>query len=160
MRFFFSLLLILLLLGYFGECAGKYIILTSDQPPLSMCTPKVSVKKEEFSGLEIGLFMNITRRLNWSDNDWDFVCLSNDNKTSQIENYKEREFVAYLGGMQISYDLQNKGFTFSIPTFDSGLSILVLKEKDPWSMIKVFTMNIALIIVGSSLAMGKFFEVK
>ena len=149
-----SLLVLLLFFIFFNKSSTKYIILTSNAPPLSICSPGESKSKSEFTGLEVSLFKNITKRLNWSDDAWDFECLNNSNKINLIENYPEKDFVAYIGGMQISYKLQSKGFLFSIPTFDSGLSILILKEKDPWSMIKVFTVNIALIIVGSSLAMG------
>ena len=141
-----SLLLFLYIL--FPCSLSRYIIATSHFPP--MCECNIGETGQDFKGIDMDYFRLIAKKLNWVE--WNFYCIDF-TELKTILSHPD-EIFAFAGGLTISEEYTEKGFKFSLPTMNSGLTILTKKTTDDWTFIKVLTIEIVLMIIGTNILVG------
>lgn len=115
-----------------------------------MCECTIGQTGQDFKGIDMDYFRLIAKKLNWVE--WNFYCID----FTELESFLNRpdEIFAFLGGLTISEEYTEKGFKFSLPTMNSGLTILTQKSSDDWTFIKVLTIEIVLMIMGTIILVG------
>lgn len=139
---------LLFLYNFFSFSISRYIIATSNFPPMCECT--IGQTGQDFKGIDMDHFREIAKKLNWEE--WNFYCID----FTELETFLNRpdEIFAFSGGLTISEEYTEKGFKFSLPTMDTGLTIITQKSTDDWTFIKVLTIEIVLMILGTIILVG------
>ena len=146
---------ILLAVDYIQSCVSKQILLRN-RLPLADCTVgTIGKKPPAFQGIEVDYFLSLAEELGWEDQDWNFECVSESELESRLRSNTSL-YVAALGGIRIEYEKFSDGFKFSKPIMNTGLSMLILEERDTWLFLKIISMKVGLAILGTTAAVAIF----
>eukprot|EP01017_Pseudomicrothorax_dubius_P002398 TRINITY_DN10054_c0_g4_i1.p1 TRINITY_DN10054_c0_g4~~TRINITY_DN10054_c0_g4_i1.p1 ORF type:complete len:261 (-),score=43.22 TRINITY_DN10054_c0_g4_i1:61-843(-) len=92
------------------------------------------------------IFRNVTTALNWTDSDWDFVCLNFNDLLKGIL-MQNNTYYAAVGGISVLYERYQEGYTFSIPTLTTGTSIIVRETIDSWLVFNLIEPTLGILLV-------------
>eukprot|EP01016_Furgasonia_blochmanni_P005417 TRINITY_DN12104_c0_g1_i5.p1 TRINITY_DN12104_c0_g1~~TRINITY_DN12104_c0_g1_i5.p1 ORF type:complete len:582 (-),score=164.28 TRINITY_DN12104_c0_g1_i5:682-2427(-) len=133
----------------------KRYVLVSDYDPMVSCKVNTTGKtaKDGFVGIDIEYFTELAKTLAISDDTWDFKCVNFD-EIQPLLSQDPKTYWAGFGGITITYQRQKAGYQFTLPTMNTGLSVLIMNTNDPWVFLEVFSLEMGLCVLGTALAVA------
>lgn len=136
----------LLLIFHIIATLAKYSVLVQNVPPYIYCEEFNS--NMVFSGLDIEYSKKLIKKLNENNIsfDWEFKCVSFSNISNLL---LDKDILFFIGGISSNKltNFEANGLQISFPIVSSGLSILLFKDLDSYSIFQLIKWDTFLLLI-------------
>ena len=118
----------------------------------------VQIKLEHYltpsiSGYEIDMLLQIANNLNWDLSNVSIICMSESNIKSKLQS---NDILMGLGSLIIDYESLDAGLIYSLPTYASGLKVLLYHSnlQSLWKFFDPFDVALWIVILFTAIFTG------